>query len=74
VFHVPKIKKNPVSASFLSKKGFKIVLESDKVIVTKSRMFVGKKYSSNDMFKFSISEVNVIYAYIVKFTSFSLVC
>jgi hypothetical protein len=43
VFHVPKIRKNLVSASLLSKKGFKIVLESDKVIVTKSRMFVGKK-------------------------------
>jgi hypothetical protein len=43
VFHVPKIRKNLVSASLLSKKGFKIVLESDKVIVTKNRMFVGKK-------------------------------
>jgi len=43
VFHFPEIKKNLVSASLLSKKGFKVVLEFDKVIVTKSEMFVGKK-------------------------------
>jgi len=55
VFHVPKIRKNLVSASLLSKKEFKIVLESDKVIVTKSEMFVGKGYSCDDMFKFSIN-------------------
>ena len=54
-FHVPKIRKNLVSASLLSNKEFKIVLESDKVIVTKSEMFVGKGYSCDDMFKFSIN-------------------
>jgi hypothetical protein len=53
----------------LSKKGFKIVLESDKVIVTKSGMFVGKDYSCDDMFKFSINEINVISAYMVESTS-----
>jgi hypothetical protein len=63
VFHVPEIRKNFVYASLLSKKGFKIVLESDKVIVTKSGMFVGKGYSCDDMFKFSINEINVIFAY-----------
>jgi hypothetical protein len=70
VFHVPEISKNLVPASLLSKKGFKIVLVSDKVIVTKSEMFMRNDYSCNDMFKFSINEINVISAYIVKFTSF----
>ena len=69
VFHVPKSRKNLVSASLLSKKGFKIVLESDKVIVTKSGMFVGKGYSCDGMFKFSINEINVISAYMVESTS-----
>jgi hypothetical protein len=68
VFHVPEIRKNLVSASLLSKKGFKIVLESDKVIVTKSGKFVGKGYSCDDIFKFSINEINVISAYMVEST------
>jgi hypothetical protein len=42
VFHIPEIRKNLVFASLLSKKRFKIVLESDKVFVTKSEMFVEK--------------------------------
>jgi hypothetical protein len=43
-------KKNLVSTSLLNKKGFKIILESDKVIVTKSWMFMRKGYSCNGMF------------------------
>jgi hypothetical protein len=70
VFHVPEIRKNLVSASLLSKKRLRIVLESDKVIVTKSRVFVGICYSCDDMFKFSINEINVISTYMVRSTSF----
>ena len=70
VFCVPEIRKNLVPASLLSKKGFKIVLVSDKVIVTKSEMFMRNDYSCDDMFKFSINEINVISAYIIKSTSF----
>ena len=39
---VPKIRKNLVFSSFLSKKGFKLVFESDKLVLTKSGTFVGK--------------------------------
>jgi hypothetical protein len=70
MFHVPEIRKNLVFASVLSKKGFKIVLKFDKVIVTKSEMFVGNGFSCNDIFKFSINEINVISAYMVESTSF----
>jgi hypothetical protein len=54
VFHVPGIWKNLVSTNISSKKRFKIILESDKVIVTKSVVFLGKDYSCDDMFKFNI--------------------
>jgi hypothetical protein len=70
VFYFSKIRKNLVFASLLSKKGFKIVLESDKVIVTKSGMFIKKGYSCDDMFKFSINKINVISTYMVESTSF----
>jgi len=36
----------------LSKKKFKIILESDKVITTKSEIFVGKCFYYNNMFEY----------------------
>ncbi|XP_073137594.1 uncharacterized protein [Henckelia pumila] len=44
VLHVPDIRKNLVSGSLLSKAGFRMVFESDKFVLTKSGVFVGKGY------------------------------
>jgi hypothetical protein len=67
VYHVPDIKKNLVSASLLSKNGVKAVLESDKLILSKNGVFVGKGYSCNGMYKLSIiiNKNDVGCAYIV---------
>ena len=46
VLHVPEIRKNLVSGSLLSKKGFKLVFVSDNFILTKNGMYVGKGYLS----------------------------
>ena len=54
IFHVPDIKKNLVSANLLGKSGVKVVLESNKLILSKNGMFVGKGYAANDMYKLSI--------------------
>jgi len=54
LFHVPEIRKNLVFTNISSKKGFKNILKSNKVIVTKSGVFLGKGYSCDDMFKFNI--------------------
>ena len=42
VLYVPDIRKNLVSGSLLSKHGFRIVFESDKVVLTKSGVHVVK--------------------------------
>jgi hypothetical protein len=67
VYHVPDIKKNLVSTSLLSKNGVKAVLESDKLILSKNGVFVGKVYSCNGMYKLSIiiNKSDVGCAYIV---------
>lgn len=57
VLYVPKISKNLVSRSLLNKHGFRIVFESDKVILSKSGMFVEKYYVSDEMFKFNVMVV-----------------
>ena len=54
VLHVPDIRKNLVSCSLLSKNGFKLVFESDKFVLTKNGMYVGKGYISNGLFKINI--------------------
>uniref|UniRef100_A0A7N2LHK6 Retrovirus-related Pol polyprotein from transposon TNT 1-94-like beta-barrel domain-containing protein n=1 Tax=Quercus lobata TaxID=97700 RepID=A0A7N2LHK6_QUELO len=54
VLHVLDIRKNLVSCSLLSKNGFKLVFESDKFVLTKNGVYVGKGYMSNGLFKINI--------------------
>ena len=54
VLHVPEITKNLISGPILSNKGFKLVFESDKFVLTKGGMYVGKGYLSEGLFKVSV--------------------
>jgi hypothetical protein len=42
VQHVPTIRKNLVSVSLLLRDGFMVVLESNKVVMSKHGQFIGK--------------------------------
>ena len=57
VLHVQEIRKNLVSGSLLSKKGFKLVFVSDNFILTKNGMYVGKGYMSNGLFKMNVMTI-----------------
>ena len=57
VLHVPDIRKNLVSRSLLSKNGFRLVFESDKFVLTKNGMHVGKGYMSDGLFKLNVMTV-----------------
>ena len=57
VLHVPEIRKNLVTGSLLSKKGFRLVFESDKIVLTKSGIYVGKGYMSNGLFKMNVMTI-----------------
>ena len=50
VMHVPDIRKKQISGSILSKKGFRMVFESDKFVLTNDGMYVGKGYLVDDLF------------------------
>jgi hypothetical protein len=50
VQHVPTINKNLVSGSFLCKDGFKVVLETNKLVVSKYGQFIGKGYDCGGLF------------------------
>ncbi|XP_062118580.1 large ribosomal subunit protein eL21x/eL21w-like [Humulus lupulus] len=51
VLYVPEIRKNLVSGSLLNKHGFCIVFESEKVVMTKSGMYVGRGYVTEGLFE-----------------------
>jgi len=57
VLHVLDMRKNLVFAYLLYKSGVKAVLESDKLILSKNGVFVGKGYSCDEMFKLSINNM-----------------
>ena len=52
-----EIRKNLLSGSLLSKKGFKLVFVSDNFILTKNGMYVGKGYMSNGLFKMNVMTI-----------------
>ena len=54
--HVPTIKKNLVSTSLLCKEGFKLVFESNKVVVSQYGLFVGKGYDCGGLFRLSLED------------------
>ena len=54
--HVPTINKNLVSGSLLCKDGFKVVLESNKLVVSKHGQFIGKGYDCGGLFRLSLAD------------------
>ena len=58
VLHVPDIRKNLVSSPLLSKKGFKLMFEYDKFVLTKGGMYVGKGYLVDGLFKLNVMVTN----------------
>ncbi|KAH9802189.1 hypothetical protein KPL71_001277 [Citrus sinensis] len=55
MLYVPEIRKNLVSGSLLNKHGFRMVFESNRVVLSKSGLYVGKGYVNDGLFKLNIS-------------------
>jgi len=51
MLHVVDTRMNLIFGSLLRKNGFKLVLKSDKFIISKNRVFIGDEYLSDDLFK-----------------------
>ena len=54
VQHASEVRRNLISGSFLVRLGFRIVLESNKIVITQGDIFVGKGYVSEDLFKSNV--------------------
>jgi len=58
VLHVLDIRKNLISGSILSKKGFRMVFKSDKFVLTKGGMYVKKGFLVDGLFKANVVVVD----------------
>jgi len=57
VLHVSKIRWNLISVFLLGKAGVKVCFESDKIVMTRKRQFVGKGYRNQGLFMLNILEI-----------------
>ena len=57
VLYIPEIRKNLVRDSLLSNHGFRLVFESNKFILSKSGMYVGKGYMSDGIWKLNVMTI-----------------
>ena len=57
VLYVPELRKNLVSGSLLHSHGFWLVFKSDRFVLSKSGMYVEKRYTSGDMWKLNVMTV-----------------
>ena len=56
VQHAPSINKNLISGSLLCRDGFKLVFESNKIVISRFGQFIGKGYDSGGLFRYSIAD------------------
>jgi len=54
VYHISNIRKNLISTSLLVQQGYKVVFESNRVVITRHGVFIGKGYICNGLFKLSV--------------------
>ena len=64
VLYVPNIHKNLISGSILSKKGFRMIFESDKFVLTKGGVYVGNGYLVDGLFKANVAIVDKMSTYL----------
>ena len=54
VLHVPTLQRNLISKSSLPRAGYRIVKESNKFVISKSNIFIGKGFVCNGLFRLNI--------------------
>ena len=58
VLHVPDIRRNLISGALLNKAGIKLTFESDKLVLTRNNVFVGKGFCNGGLFVLDIIPIN----------------
>jgi len=59
VYHIFDIRKNLISTSLLVQQGYKVVFESNRVVVMRHGVFIGKGYICDGLFKLSLMSLSI---------------
>ncbi|PHU01485.1 hypothetical protein BC332_31272 [Capsicum chinense] len=59
VLYVPELRRNLISISLLDKNGFKCVTVSEKIVISKGEMYVGKGYLTEGLYKMNVMIVGI---------------
>ena len=65
VHHIPGLRKSLVSVKKLDDHGFRVVFDSQKVIISKKGSFIGKGYAKDNMYLLNLNKDISISTYIV---------
>ena len=57
ILQVPENHKYLIFGSLLIKNGFRLVFEADKIVISKSGIYVGRSYMSDGLFKLNVITV-----------------
>ncbi|KAF3633924.1 putative glucan endo-1,3-beta-glucosidase A-like [Capsicum annuum] len=59
VLYIPKLRRNLISVSLLDKNGFKYVTISEKIVINKGEMYVGKDYLTEGLYKMNVMTIEI---------------
>ena len=60
VYHISDIRKNLISTSLLVQQGYKVVFESNRIVITSHCVFIGKCYICESLFQLSLTSLLLI--------------
>ncbi|PHU17071.1 hypothetical protein BC332_12766 [Capsicum chinense] len=60
VLYVPELRRNLISVSLLDKNGFKCVIVSGKIVISKGEIYVGKGYLTKGLYKMNVMTVEIV--------------
>lgn len=60
MLHVADIKMNLMSRSLMNKNIFKLIFESNKLLLSKNKIFIGEEYFCDDLFKINVMTIVIM--------------
>ena len=59
VYHIYDIRKNLISTFLLVQQGYKVVFESNRAVITRQCVFIGKSYICDGLFKSNLMPLSI---------------
>ena len=74
VYHIYDIRKNLISTFLLVQQGYKVVFESNRVVIMRHGVFIGKDYICDGLFKLSLMSLSINKIFTISFFVANVEC